>query len=124
MKEIIVIKKHELYTLLDCLPMPMITDEDLEKEIKEGRKIVLFGKERKAEKVPESWEELKELCEELEGKNVFIINAGNCIEFNGLYFWKDGSITTTQNNNDIWATKTNLTPARQWNIIKSLIGEE
>ena len=75
-------------------------------------------------KVPENWEELKELCEELESKNVFIINAGNCIEFNGLYFWKDGSITTTQNNNDIWATKTNLTPARQWNIIKSLIGEE
>ena len=75
-------------------------------------------------KVPENWEELKELCEELESKNVFIINAGNCIEFNGLYFWKDGSITTTQNNNDIWATKTNLTPARQWNVIKSLIGEE
>ena len=44
-------------------------------------------------KVPENWEELKELCEELESKNVFIINAGNCIEFNGLYFWKDGSIT-------------------------------
>ena len=79
---------------------------------------------QKVEQVPESWEELKELCEDLEGKNVFIINAGNCIEFNGLYFWKDGSITTTQNNNDIWATKTNLTPARQWNIIKSLIGEE
>ena len=75
-------------------------------------------------KVPENWEELKELCDELESKNVFIINAGNCIEFNGLYFWKDGSITTTQNNNDIWATKTNLTPARQWNVIKSLIGEE
>ena len=75
-------------------------------------------------KVPENWEELKELCEELEGKNVFIINAGNCIEFNGLYFWIDGSITTTENNNDIWATRTNLTPARQWNVIKSLIGEE
>lgn len=78
----------------------------------------------KKEQVPETWEELKELCEDLESKNVFIINAGNCIEFNGLYFWKDGSITTTQNNNDIWATKTNLTPARQWQIIKSLIGEE
>lgn len=75
------------------------------------------------EKEPTNWEELKELCEDLESKNIFIINAGNCIEFNGLYFWKDGSITTTQNNNDIWATKTNLTPARQWNIIKSLIGE-
>lgn len=74
--------------------------------------------------VPETWEELKELCKDLESKNVFIINAGNCIEFNGLYFWKDGSITTTQNNNDIWATKTNLTSARQWQIIKSLIGEE
>lgn len=79
---------------------------------------------QKVEQVPENFSELKELCEDLESKNVFIINAGNCIEFNGLYFWKDGSITTTQNNNDIWATKTNLTPARQWQIIKSLIGEE
>ena len=74
--------------------------------------------------MPENFSELKELCEDLESKNVFIINAGNCIEFNGLYFWKDGSITITQNNNDIWATKTNLTPARQWQIIKSLIGAE
>ena len=79
---------------------------------------------KKFEQVPETFEELKELCKDLESKNVFIINAGNCIEFNGLYFWKDGSITTTQNNNDIWATKTNLTPARQWQIIKSLIGEK
>ena len=68
MKEITVIEKHELYKLLDCLPMPMLTDEDIEKEIKEGRKLILFGKERKVEQVPETWEELKELCEELEGK--------------------------------------------------------
>ena len=83
-----------------------------------------YKEDVKVEQVPETFEELKELCKDLEGKNVFIINAGNCIEFNGLYFWIDGSITTTENNEDIWATKTNLTPARQWQIIKSLIGEE
>lgn len=78
----------------------------------------------KFEQVPETFEELKELCKGLFDKNVFIINAGNTIEFNGLYFWKDGSITFTENNEDIWATKTNVTPARQWQIIKSLIGDE
>lgn len=122
MKEIIVIKKHELYTLLDCLPMPMITDEDLEKEIKEGRKIVLFGKERKAEKVPESWEELKELCEDLESKDVFITSAGDCIEYHGLQFWVSG--TVCHETEKFYSIKSDRTPAQMWNIIKSLIGEK
>ena len=90
----------------------------------EYSQFLIPDKQYKREKIPENFEELKELCQDLEGKNVFIINAGNCIEFNGLYFWIDGSITTTENNEDIWATKTNLTPARQWQIIKNLIGEE
>lgn len=117
MKEIIVIEKEVLERLIKALPVQWFDN-------KEKGKLVIFGKEYQTEKEPTNWEELKELCEDLEGKNVFIINAGDCIEFNGLYFWKDGSITTTQNNNDIWATKTNLTSARQWQIIKNLIGEE
>lgn len=77
----------------------------------------------KTKEVPESWKELKELCKGLKGKNVFIINAGNCIEFNGLYFWKDGNVCITENNNDIWATKTKVSPERMWQIIKNLVEE-
>lgn len=110
MKEIIVVENKAFLNKTD-----FVCIEDIVKDLK-----VEYTKEQ----VPENFSELKELCEDLESKNVFIINAGNCIEFNGLYFWKDGSITTTQNNNDIWATKTNLTPAKMWQIIKSLIGEE
>ena len=126
MKEIIVIKKHELYTLLDCLPMPMITDEDLEKEIKEGRKLILFGKERKVEQVPETYEELKELVNKYSGKinrQVGGITVGTTriiimMKFDNIYFGKNGNI--------YFADKFlgTYTPARQWEIIKSLIGEE
>ena len=99
-------------------------DENCPQKYSVNGNCIYSEKDLVKEQVPEDFEELKELCKDLEGKNVFIINAGNCIEFNGLYFWIDGSITTTENNEDIWATKTNLTPARQWNIIKNLVGEE
>lgn len=78
---------------------------------------------QKVEQVPENWEELLELCANLEKKNVFIINDGYCIEFNGLYFWKNGNVCTIEDSNNIWATKTKVTPARMWQIIKNLIGE-
>ena len=74
------------------------------------------------EQVPETWEDLKDLCNELEGKDVFITSAGDCIEFRGLLFWQDGSITTDKEL--VYAIKTEVTPARVWQIIKSLIGEE
>ena len=109
MKEIIVVENKAFLNKTD-----FVCIEDIVKDLKVEYKI---------EKYPTSWEELKELCEDLESKDVFITSGGDCIEFNGLYFWKDGSITTIQNNNDIWATKTNLTSARQWQIIKNLIGE-
>lgn len=75
----------------------------------------------KTKEVPETWEELCELCKRLE--NVFVINGRNCIEFNGLYFWKDGSVCVSENNNDIWATKTKVSPERMWQIIKNLVEE-
>ena len=75
------------------------------------------------EKAPETFEELKELCEDLEGKNVFITCGGECIEFNGLSFWQDGRISHDADQS-MYAIKIDVTPARQWQIIKSLIGEE
>lgn len=121
MKEIIVFKKHELYKLLDCLPMPMITDEDLEKQIKEGRKIVLFGKERKTEKIPESWKELKELCKEIEvdAEEDYIELFGVLVGSN-ILFCKDGAIFL---NTDC-CFKEKATPQQMWAIIKNLIGEK
>lgn len=77
----------------------------------------------KVEQVPETFEELKELCKDLEGKNVFITCGGECIEFNGLSFWQDGRISHDADQS-MYAIKLDVTPARQWQIIKSLIGEE
>lgn len=71
------------------------------------------------EQVPETWEELKELCADLEGKDVFITCGGDSIEFHNLWFWKDGTIC--YNREDI---KICVTVSRMWQIIKSLIGEE
>ncbi len=81
-----------------------------------------YNKMERYIKVPETFEELKDLCKDLESKNVFIINAGNCIEFNGLYFWKDGRISHDADQS-MYAIKLDVTPARQWQIIKSFIGE-
>lgn len=77
----------------------------------------------KLEQVPETFEELKELCKNLESKNVFVKNVWNCIEFNGLSFWQDGRISHDADQS-MYAIKLDVTPARQWQIIKSLIGEE
>ena len=124
MKERIVLEKHEMYKLLDCLPMPMITDEDLEKEIKEGRKLILFGKERKTEQVPETYEELKELVRQ----NIFEdfangVKIGKFIKveyilIDGKSFMPDGEIL--DEDNDVFAV--NRTPEQMWEIIKGLIG--
>lgn len=125
MKERIVLEKHELYKLLDCLPMPMITDKDLEKQIKEGRKIVLFGKERKAEQVPETYEELRSLCIEISTKedHIHIFNDwGTNNEFlmtHSLKFYPDGTICVNGDNEFIIAK--NKTVAEMWNIIRALL---
>lgn len=76
----------------------------------------------RVEQLPESWKELKELCIDLESKDVFITSAGDCIEYHGLYFWKDGSISNDAYQS-VYAIKIDVTPARQWQIIKSLLGE-
>ena len=127
MKERVVLEKHELYKLLDCLPMQMVTDEDLKKE----RKIVLFGKEYKIEKVPETWEDLKDLCKGIKeklNKEIWKIK----IEDEFIYVrkkWETKEICFTSvgnmvSNNGWDLLMTNLTPARQWQIIKNLVGEK
>ena len=60
--------------------------------------------ERKVEQVPETWEELKELC-----KNITI----------DLKLTKDGKIYCYEH-----LIAENRTPQQMWQIIKNLIGEE
>lgn len=60
--------------------------------------------ERKVEQVPETWEELKELC-----KNITI----------DLKLTKDGKIYCYE-----LLIAENRTPQQMWQIIKNLIGEE
>ena len=69
----------------------------------------------KKEQVPTNWEELKNLCNE---NNLEIL--ADIIYTNALSFHKNGDIK--DNENSIVAV--NRTPARMWNIIKNLIGEE
>lgn len=73
-------------------------------------------------KVPETFEELKELCEDLKEIKVeedYIEIFGALIGSNML-FCQDGAIFL---NTDC-CFKEKATPQQMWNIIKSLIGEE
>ena len=81
------------------------------------------------EQVPETFEELKELCEELEGKKIITTSTGiiiedDCIEFHGLQFLKSGIICHETEIDEGLAIRLNRTPQQMWNIIKSLVGEE
>lgn len=89
----------------------------------EDKNYVIAKKEKcKVEKYPTNWEELKELCEDLESKDVFITSAGDCIEYHGLQFWVSG--TVCHETEKFYSIKSDRTPQQMWNIIKSLIGEE
>ena len=63
-----------------------------------------FNKNGKKEQVPESWEELKELC-----KGITL----------DLKICKDGTIYCYE-----YLLAKNRTPQQMWQIIKNLIGEE
>lgn len=123
MKKRIVLEKHELYKLLDCLPMQMVIDEDIKKE----RTILLFGKERKVEQVPETYEELRSLCIDVSttGNIVYIFNDwGTNNEYlmtHSLKFYPNGTICV-HGDNDFVVCR-NRTPAQMWQIIKGLMGE-
>lgn len=67
------------------------------------------------EQVSETWEELKNLCNE---NNLEVL--ADIIYTNALSFHKNGDIK--DNENSIVAV--NRTPQQMWGIIKNLIGEE
>lgn len=109
--------------------MPMITDEDLEKEIKEGRKLILFGKERKVEQVPETFEEIKQLLhndKKVFNKSVKKIEISEFMieihfKLQTICFLHSGDVVEP---NCLKPIVTGRTPAQMWTIIKNLIGEE
>lgn len=86
---------------------------------------------KKVEQVPETFEELKELCKELEGKKIITTSTGiiiedDYIEFHGLQFLKSGTISHETEIDKGLAIRLNRTPKQMWQIIKNLIiiGEE
>ena len=85
--------------------------------------------EYRTEQVPETFVELKTMCEELEGKKIITTSTGiiiedDCIEFHGLQFLKSGIICHETEIDEGLAIRLNRTPQQMWNIIKSLVGEE
>ncbi len=83
------------------------------------------------EQVPETFEELKELCKDIKEKLIKGIWEIK-IEEEFIYVrrkWETKEICFTSvgnmvSNNGWDLLMTNLTPARQWQIIKSFIGEK
>lgn len=71
---------------------------------------------KKVEQVPETFEELKELCK----KYILKIISDIIYCYGGLSFHKDGTIK----DNDKSIIKINRTPAQMYQIIKNLMGEE
>ena len=80
--------------------------------------------EHRIEQVPETWEELKELCEDI--KEITITEEGH-INVDFVYFTKDGKIYTyvegILTSSIFLPVSKDRTPQQMWNIIKSLIGE-
>ena len=72
--------------------------------------------EQKVEQVPENWEDLKELCENIKccyvGENYISVSKRN------ISFLNDGQIRCNYYN-----ITNKATPQQMWQIIKSLIGE-
>lgn len=99
-------------------------DENCPQKYSNG--ICLSGnKDIKIEQVPESFEDLKELCKDI--KEVTITEEGH-INIDLVYFTEDGEIYTyiegVLTSSLSLPVAKNRTPAQMWEIIKSLIGEE
>lgn len=84
---------------------------------------------QKVEQVPESWEELLDLCKKLNNKKVEIIFVDIRII---IHLDDNCEISFTDTFKDMWfkkkdfetRIKTDLTPQQMWQIIKNLIGEK
>lgn len=78
-----------------------------------------FAESSEFQEIPETWEELKELCIEM---CKYVFNEGYKTEYIVVkhnYFTADGKIF----NYDWKCFADNLTPKRQWQIINSLVEE-
>mgnify|MGYP003290976438 CR=1 FL=1 len=108
----------------------VITQEWLIKEMKAGvpelDKLFIC---QKVEQVPETFEELKELCKKLEPK---LVNEDALYETaitkkidKGYYaFYPDGTIIFKASNSINYTVAEDRTISQMWEIIKNLIGEE
>ena len=78
---------------------------------------VCFKERSKKEQVPETFEELKELCKNIKGCYI----GENYINLSEkwLSFLNDGQIIC-----HFYFITNNATPAQMWQIIKGLVGEE
>lgn len=84
----------------------------------EYSQFLIPDKQYKREQVPESFEELKTMCQDLKGVEVY--KKYICLQ--NLVFWYDGEICSSDNRDEIIIAK-NRTPSQMWQIIKNLIGE-
>lgn len=91
----------------------------------EDKNYVIARKEKcKVEKEPTNWEELKELCKDIKGVE---LTEEGVIDVGFVYFTKDGDVTIYIKGvlmDSIWLPiAEKLTPSRQLQIIKALVGE-
>lgn len=105
MKEIIVVANKAFLNATD-----FVCIEDVVKDLK-----VEYTKEQ----LPETFEDLKELCEGTKEVGVFT----ECISCNKLLFWSNGEISSETDDGEEIVYIENRTPAQMWQIIKNLIGE-
>ena len=75
---------------------------------------------QKIEQVPETFDELKILCEGIKGVEVYT----GYISCHKLLFWDNGEISSETDDGEEIVYIENRTPAQMWNIIKNLIGEK
>ena len=83
-----------------------------------------YTEHSRVEQVPETWEELKELCKGLKGIEFFYDKVA-CVEYininDVIAFNENGLMLTTKHNYDILAKRRTL--QQMWQIIKNLVGE-
>ena len=128
MKERIVIEKELLEKIIKASPIQWFDNKE------KTDKLVLFGKEYKTEKYPTNWEELKTMCEELEGQtsdvtcdvlkneiDVTIWNIDRSYKVGFAEFYYDGDKVHLGMGTGFSIP---IEIPKVWAFIKSLIGEE